>query len=67
VGFLLETDLESTEAHWARSADCSECVQARMNQRAKERQVREAEVVLVGREQEYDIVEGMQEALLLRV
>jgi len=38
-----------------------------MNQRAKERQVREAEVVLVGREQDYDIVEGMQEALLLRV
>ena len=38
-----------------------------MNQRAKERQVREAEVVLVGREQEYDIVVGMQEALLLRV
>ena len=38
-----------------------------MNQRAKERQVREAEVVLVGREREYDIVVGMQEAWLLRV
>lgn len=42
-------------------------MQAKTIQRARERQGREAEALLVGKEQECGIVVGMQEALLLRV
>jgi hypothetical protein len=61
---LLATDLESTGAHWAVFVGCSGCVQARTNQRLKEQG---AEVVLVGKEQVYDIEEGRTGAWLLRV